>query len=93
MVTAVESISGERTVTFGIHRGNREALNILKIYTETGDTREYKATQGNRFVLLRQTGTIYAAEFLEGYEEWSGAMSQDALKDAFHMIRTEWYAE
>lgn len=93
MVTKVGSVAGERSITFGIYRAGSEPLEILTIYTETGDNREYKATQGKRFVLLRQTATIYAAEFLAGYEEWSGAMSQDALRDAFHLIRTEWYAE
>ena len=91
-ITNVTSTTGERAVTLGVYRGEEETpLEVLTIYTETGDSREYKATKGNRFVLTRQTTTVYAAECLPGYSSWSGAMSEDALKEAFHMIRTEWY--
>ena len=93
MITNVTSASGERAVTFGVYRGAEEApLDILTIYTETGDSREYKASKGNRFVLARQTAAIYAAECLPGYSTWSGAMNESALKEAFHLVRTDWYA-
>ncbi len=93
MVTNVSSSRGERAVTFGVYRGEKtEPLDILTIYTETGDNREYKANKSNRFILARQTTAIYAAEFLPGYSTWSGAMSESALKDAFYLVRTEWYA-
>lgn len=94
MITNVVSTTGERAVTFGVYCGEeKEPLEVLTIYTETGDSREYKASKGGRFVLARQTTTIYAAEFLEEYSDWSGAMSESALKEAFHMIRTEWYVK
>ena len=91
MVLDVSSTTGERAVTFGIDQGeDREPRRILTIYTETGDSREYKANKGERFMLLRLNTTIYAAEFLEGYAQWSGAMSKEELRGAFHQIRTEW---
>ena len=91
-VTNVSSSSGERAVTFGVNRGeNMAPLDVLTIYTETGDSREYKANKGKRFVLLRQTTAIYAAEILPGAAAWSGSMSESALKEAFHLIRAEWY--
>ncbi len=91
-VTNVSSSSGERAVTFGVSRGeNMAPLDVLTIYTETGDSREYKANKGKRFVLLRQTTAIYAAEILPGAAAWSGSMSESALKEAFHLIRAEWY--
>lgn len=90
-ITNVTSSTGERAVTFGLWReGEEEPLNIVTIYTETGDSREYKASQGNRFILARQISTIYAAELLPGSEGWEGTMTQDALKAAFRLIRTEW---
>lgn len=94
MITGVVNSAGERAVTFGVYQNEETPpLDVLTIYTETGDSREYKAVRGERFVLMRETATIYAAEFLEGYETWSGAMSQDALKESFHLIRVTWYLE
>ena len=65
----------------------------MTIYTETGDNREYIASRGIRFVLVRQATTIYAAEFAEGSDSWPGIMSEDALREAFHMIQAEWYLQ
>lgn len=90
-VTNVTSTTGERAVTFGVlGDADEPPLDIVTIYTETGDSREYKASKGDRFVLARQISTIYAAELLPGSEGWEGAMTQDALKAAFRLIRAEW---
>ena len=92
MVTSVTSAAGERIVTFGVYQGeDTDPLEVIAIYTESGESREYKATKGDRFILMRQATTVYAAEFLPDYSTWSGAMSADALKDGFRMIRDEWY--
>lgn len=92
MITDVSSTTGERAVTFGAYQGeDAQPKNILTIYTETGDSREYKATKGNRFVLARQAMTVYAAEFLPDSSDWEGTMSSDALKAGFHIIQSEWY--
>ncbi len=94
MITDVTSTTGERAVTFGVSQGgDGEVQDIVTIYTETGDNREYKASRGNRFVLVRQATTIYAAEFAEGSDSWPGIMSEDALREAFHMIQAEWYLQ
>ena len=94
MVTNVASTSGERAVTFGVAQGDDGSVqDILTIYTETGDNREYKASRQDRFVLVRQATTIYAAEFAEGSENWSGVMSERALQEAFHLIQAEWYLQ
>ena len=92
MVTSVTSVTGERIVTFGVYQGeDTDPLEVIAIYTESGESREYKATKGDRFILMRQATTIYAAEFLSDYSTWSGAMSADDLKDGFRMFREEWY--
>ena len=92
MITDVSSTTGERAVTFGAYQGeDAEPLEILTIYTETGDSREYKATKGNRFVLARQAMTVYAAELLPDSANWEGSMSSEALKEGFHIIQSEWY--
>ena len=91
MITDVSLSVGERAVTFGVYQGDAAPLEILTIYTETGDSREYKATKGERFVLARQATTVYAAEFLPGSADWEGTMSEDALREAFHMVQAEWY--
>ncbi len=86
-ITNVSSTPGERALTFGIYRaGEKEAMDILTIYTETGDSREYKATKNKRFVLLRQATTIYAAEFGKDSQYWTGTMTREALEAGFHMI-------
>lgn len=92
MVTKVVSSNGERAVTFGAAQEDGEApLELLTIYTETGDGREYQAGKGKRFILVRQATIIYAAEFLPDYAAWPGAMSRDALEDGFYVIHGEWY--
>ena len=92
MITEVSSTTGERAVTFGVCLDeSEEPQDILTIYTETGDSREYKATKGNRFVLARQAMTVYAAEFQAGSSDWDGTMSNEALKEGFHIIESEWY--
>ncbi len=94
MITSVVSSVGERAVTFGLYQGEETPpMDLMTVYTETGDNREYKAGRGSRFVLMRHRTTVYAAEFLEGYENWSGAMSQDAMGESFHLIRNEWYLD
>ncbi len=86
-ITDISSTPGERAITFGIYRKETdEPLNILTIYTETGDSREYKASKGKRFVLLREAATIYAAEFAEDSQYWTGTMTREALEAGFHII-------
>lgn len=94
MITGVVSSPGERAVTFGLYQGEETPpMDLLTIYTETGENREYKAGRGKRFVLMRHNTTVYAAEFLQGYENWSGAMSQEAMGESFHLIRNAWYLD
>lgn len=89
LVTRSQSGADEMAVTFSLRDGAEEAEDILRIYTITGDSPEYKI-RGNRFLLNRQAGTIFAAEILGGAKEQAGGMTRDNLRAAFNLIMTEW---
>ena len=65
---------------------------FLGIYTITGSSREYKAVRSNRFVLKRQSGTIYSAVFFGEGTDWSGTINQEELNQRFRLITREWTA-
>ena len=62
----------------------------LRIAATTGSNREMRALRGERFLLSRQSETIYTAELLEANEAWQYAMTEDAIRQAFSLIVTEW---
>ncbi len=80
---------GERAVTFYHWNGDSSQLPVqfLTIYMLTGPNRQVRATQGQRFVLLEDSSTIYAAEFYSG---WNCGLDQSSLLTNFNFIRTEW---
>ena len=91
-VTRWQSATNEITVTFSINERDGTKTDFLNIYTITGSGREYRV-RGNRFVLRRQTETIFAAELLTANEEWQYGMTQDELRSSFNLITTEWLPE
>lgn len=84
------AIQGERTVVFSHWNGDQETppQPFLRIYRLEGENQESRAKLGSRFVLVRSTRLIYAAELINS--EWDSGMTQDLLKQSFAMIRTEW---
>ncbi|MEG1917733.1 MAG: VCBS repeat-containing protein [Oscillospiraceae bacterium] len=93
LVTRGETGAEENCVTFFIRgEGKEPARTFLKIYTITGDSREYKAVRGTRFVLSRQTETIFAAELLPAGAAWRYRLTEEELLDSFHLILNEWTA-
>lgn len=90
-IAATRGASGldEMAVTFSIMQGST-LTDFLRIYTITGENREAKAVSGNRFVLVRQSSTIYAAEFLDANQNWKYGISADRLRSMFSLITTEW---
>ncbi|MBQ0038069.1 MAG: hypothetical protein KBS74_05295 [Clostridiales bacterium] len=63
-----------------------EAVAVL--YTISGDNRENRATQGNRFILRRQTAVIFAGELLAGGEELG--LDENFLRENFNLIMGTW---
>ena len=61
---------------------------MLALYTITTDNRESRLELGERFLLLRQTGTLYAAELLDAAGIYD--LDRQAVKDGFHMAVTAW---
>ena len=84
-VTALASDAGigETQVTLSVQ--GEKALSICAL---TGENRERRALRGNRVVLRRRTGTIYAAETLsEAY-----SLDEEALRHNFNLIVHSWDA-
>ena len=81
--SAQETVSGENQVILYV-----DGTPTLAIYTLTGENREARATMGERFLIRRQTGTVYAAELLEGAEIYG--MNVELLRSSFSMTENEW---
>ena len=60
----------------------------MAIYTLTGENREARATMGERFLIRRQTGIVYAAELLEGADVYG--MNVELLRGSFSMTENAW---
>ncbi len=58
------------------------------IYILTGENRENRAMRGNRIVLKRQTGTVYAGELFPGAEELG--LTESVLRQNFKLIVNQW---
>ena len=84
-VTALASDAGigETQVTMSVQ--GEKALSICAL---TGENRERRALRGNRVVLKRRTGTIYAAETLS--EIYS--LDEETLRQNFNLIVHSWDA-
>lgn len=87
------AIQGERAVVFSYWNGDQETppQPFLRIYRLEGDNRETRAKLGNRFVLVRKTRLIYAAELIDA--QWDSGMTKDLLKQSFAVIQTEWSSQ
>ena len=84
-VSAVEeeTTAGENQVILSV-----DNWPVLAIYTLTGENRESRAAIGERFLVRRQTGVVYAAELLEGAA--MQGMDQSLLRNSFYMTVNEW---
>lgn len=86
------TVNGERAVVFSHWIGeDTEPTPFLTIYRLTGANREIRSRIGNRFVLLAESDTIYAAEFHDN--QWDCGLSQEKLMENFNLIQTEWSTE
>lgn len=78
-----EIVAGENQVTLYV---NEKPL--LSLYTITNESRESRAVMGDRFLLRRQTDTVYAAELYED-AAWYDLDAQQ-VKECFHMMVSTW---
>ena len=93
VATRSQSGSGESAVTFSLRGASEEEdRDFLRICAITGDSREIRATRGDRIVLSRQAETVYAAELLGDNRQWSGSIGEDELRSRFKLITNEWRA-
>ena len=63
---------------------------VAALYTISGENRENRALRGNRMVLRRQTGIVYAGELLAGSAAWG--FDEEMLRSGFHLIVSSWTA-
>lgn len=66
------------------------AVPFLTISTLTGESREYAAVRGERFVLAQQVDVVYAAEIIDKTLAVSLGVSEQSLREGFHLIALEW---
>ena len=78
-----ETTAGENQVLLSV-----DGYPVMAIYTLTGENRESRANIGERFLVRRQTGVVYAAELMESAELYG--MDQSLLRDNFNMTVNEW---
>lgn len=81
-----DSAAGERTVVLSTVSDGSTIHDFLKIYSLTGDSKEERAAQAERFVILEESETIYCAQLIGK----NTLISQDELKESFKIIRSEW---
>lgn len=84
------SSQGERAVVFSRWNGDQDTppREFLRIYRLEGENRELRAQRGERFVLLRNSRLIYAAEFTD--IGWDSGVTRDTLGSRFALSRAEW---
>lgn len=82
-VESAETVAGENQVTLYI-----AGTPVLSLYTITNENRESRAEMGERFLLWRQTGTIYAAELYADSARFG--LNVESVKESFHMTINTW---
>ena len=91
LITRMQTSADETMVTLA-YRAELEDVPraFLTIYTMSGENREVRALRGNRFILRRQAETVYAAELLEGNQDWTDGLTEDEVRTSFNLITKEW---
>lgn len=81
---------GERAVVFSRWNGDEDIppQEFLRVYRLEGENRELRAQRGERFVLLRSSRLIYAAEFTD--IGWDSGVTRETLGSRFALSRIEW---
>lgn len=81
---------GERAVVFSRWNGSQDTppQEFLRVYRLEGENRELRAERGERFVLLRGSRLIYAAEFTD--IGWDSGVARETLGSRFALSRIEW---
>lgn len=87
------SSRGERAVVFYYWPDSEQSqpAAFLTIYTLTGNNRESWAARPGRFILYRDSTSIYAAT-LNG-EVWDCGVDQEQLTQRFRLITTAWSSQ
>lgn len=81
--TTQETVPGENQVVLTV-----DGWPTVAIYTLTGENREARAAMGERFLIRRQTGVVYAGELLDGADVYG--MDIAMLRSNFYMMENEW---
>lgn len=86
-----DSVAGERVVVLSAYNARKDSVtDLLYIYTLTGDNRWDRARLANRFVLLENDTTIYAAKILNADSGIVPAFGQEDILANFRVLYTEW---
>ncbi len=88
--------AGERAIVFSYLTGDNaaeeavEAADFLAISVLSDSNREERAAESDRFILLRQGGSIYTGIVLTPPDKVPLQFSQTEIMDDFHIIYSEW---
>ena len=87
-----DNISGERTIVFSELGAGVAVVDVLEIGTLTGDGRATRATKSGRFTLISTDSAIYAGQLLSQGDSKLG-VTQEYVKENFHLIYSDWLTE
>ena len=83
-VTETDAVPGETSVIFASDTDEgREPL--LTVYALTGENRQDRAREDERFVLAENGGTVYAARIFDGER-----LTEEGVRENFSLIYPEW---
>lgn len=93
-----DSVSGERTIVFTLVRDGYEPVDLLTIYTLTGDNRADRSTLDDRFLISSPSmielrpSTLYSAKLNKLPPTGTGrySITKNTVMESFRLIQTEW---
>ncbi|NLB29555.1 MAG: VCBS repeat-containing protein [Clostridiales bacterium] len=84
-------VRGERTLVFSLlDPVSEEMADVLRIYTLSGDNRFERARLSDRFTLLEEGETIYAAALYEPGAGFPDVPDREEIAAGFSLIHSDW---
>ena len=83
------AVAEEKAVVFYIESVEGDAVDILTVYTLTGDSRADRATVSGRFVLDRSDSAVWAARIADSAGEYVIRITRESIVEGFRVIRPD----
>ena len=85
-VRRVDDVPGEKAVILSRLGTDGSVNDLVVFYTITGENRSDRAHLEDRFVLLEESSTVFAAQIIDK------SVEQSAVENRFHRIYSDWSA-